>query len=764
MICLILLLGTLAYALDPLPELYHTYDEVYAELQQIQSQYPTKARIYTIGQSQVDHIPIYALKVSNNVNNDDFEPAVVFIGQVHAEEVLGVETTLSNIWEILQNGATTPYGNWLAQLEMWFIPTLNPEGHNMVTTNQDVSWRKNKRDANNNGVLDIDPRVGYDPDGVDINRNFDINWCHGDTLLQPGIQEVYDYYRGPAPMSESETQAFANFCEQQRPVMCIVWHSSRTGNLSEKVFYPLNWALTRPAPDLLLGQQIGEGVAAQIQKVGGGNYEPSAGQGRKGGLNDWMYAKFGTICLVIECGTLELQTPDSTEVAYIIQQNTDGVKWMLNRALPISSAVPSNSMLRGIITDAVTGLPLEAEIMIPEKHAPWFYPRRSNPADGTYWRPVSNGSYTLRYRKKGYAEHVINNANINNSWTRYDVALQPLPEVTIHGSVRSSNGGNLIPAKIVLYDLENDTLFTDGDFTLTSYQGQHRIEVSSDGYYPYLATLNFEPGTQAVQLNLTLTEAAVPFSENWDSGLANWVKNSAWVAQPDLVVSGRALTDSWGGRGWYNQNCNVWIRSQNPIAIPSSGNPLLTFDEHLYTEAFYDSVRVEVSADTLSWHAIYINSGKYDQWHPVYIALSQYTGQSLYLRFRLTDQSNEVDLTDPGWTIDNLRIITGSATPNAEESNLPLPFTRLHPNYPNPFNPETTIKFTLGTDSPVALEIYNLKGQKIRTLTDQNYKSGTHSLIWDGKDDSNLSVASGIYFCRLSNGTNVKSRKLMLMK
>jgi hypothetical protein len=371
-------------ALPPLPSCYHTYDEITAELQQLQSQYPNIAKVYTIGHSQQDNLPIYAMKISDNVNNEEAEPAVVLVGQVHAEEVLGVETTMRNINEILQNSQQLPYMSWISQLEMWFIPTLNPEGHTIVTSSVDVSFRKNLHDVNNNGIRDISPLVGYDLDGVDINRNFGFNWCHGDTLWQPGGTEVYDYYRGESPMSESENQAFKTFCDTHKPVFSIVWHSARNveGGLSEKVFYPSNWYGVRPIPDLALGQQIGEGVASQIMKLNGATgYIPSASETRKGGINDWMYQQYGAICLVIECGLAPNIQPDSTLMVDINTRCSNGVWWLLNRAMIVSSNVPSNSMLTGTIKDAVTNQPLEAEIVIEQKKAPWFAPRKSDTGD-----------------------------------------------------------------------------------------------------------------------------------------------------------------------------------------------------------------------------------------------------------------------------------------------------------------------------------------------------------------------------------------------
>ena len=90
-------------------------------------------------------------------------------------------------------------------------------------------------------------------------------------------------------------------------------------------------------------------------------------------------------------------------------------------------------------------------------------------------------------------------------------------------------------------------------------------------------------------------------------------------------------------------------------------------------------------------------------------------------------------------------------------------------NHPNPFNPSTTISFDIAqTSSFVTLEIFNIKGQKVRILVDGKLDAGNHSVIWNGKDNNNKSVSSGIYFAVFdvddhgSDYTSVK--KLILLK
>jgi hypothetical protein len=90
---------------------------------------------------------------------------------------------------------------------------------------------------------------------------------------------------------------------------------------------------------------------------------------------------------------------------------------------------------------------------------------------------------------------------------------------------------------------------------------------------------------------------------------------------------------------------------------------------------------------------------------------------------------------------------------------------QLYQNYPNPFNPETTIRFDVPTASRVALKIYNLLGQEIRTLLDELKPAGQHAIQWDGKDNRGLDAPSGIYILRMAaNQGLVRSLKLVKLK
>jgi len=85
-------------------------------------------------------------------------------------------------------------------------------------------------------------------------------------------------------------------------------------------------------------------------------------------------------------------------------------------------------------------------------------------------------------------------------------------------------------------------------------------------------------------------------------------------------------------------------------------------------------------------------------------------------------------------------------------------------NYPNPFNPTTSIAFSLDEAKHVTLEIYNIRGEKVRTLIGDEFSADHHKVVWNGTDDSGNSVSSGVYFYKMKAGDSEKTRKMVLLK
>ncbi|MEZ4764492.1 MAG: FlgD immunoglobulin-like domain containing protein [Calditrichia bacterium] len=94
-----------------------------------------------------------------------------------------------------------------------------------------------------------------------------------------------------------------------------------------------------------------------------------------------------------------------------------------------------------------------------------------------------------------------------------------------------------------------------------------------------------------------------------------------------------------------------------------------------------------------------------------------------------------------------------------------LPDTpQLFDNYPNPFNPGTNIRFALPSAQDIQLNIYNARGQQVRSLANGNYLPGNHNLFWDATNDNGERVASGVYFYQLRAGVFQQSQKMLLIQ
>jgi hypothetical protein len=170
-----------------------------------------------------------------------------------------------------------------------------------------------------------------------------------------------------------------------------------------------------------------------------------------------------------------------------------------------------------------------------------------------------------------------------------------------------------------------------------------------------------------------------------------------------------------------------------------------------YPYRIYNNPASPLSANTYCW------SGVFD-WTLVTFDLSDYSGKA---SFRFVFGSDSA-ANDEGWYIDDVRLEYEYEV--SADYAVASPVLSLKPNYPNPFNPSTTISFYLPQNGEVKLDVFNLKGQRVRRLIDSSLTLGEHSINFDGLDDHGRPVASGIYFYRLQHHGKTITRKMMLMK
>ena len=280
----------------------------------------------------------------------------------------------------------------------------------------------------------------------------------------------------------------------------------------------------------------------------------------------------------------------------------------------------------------------------------------------------------------------------------------------------------------------------------------------------------------------------------WETGGVNNKWNINSVSSHGGLFS---LTDS--PIGGYSNNADSWAGLKQGLDLTSAISPQLSF-WHRYSLWVYDSCFVEISTDKKdSWERLLPGfGGSQSEWTQMNFPLDFYVGCSDF-KFRFHFISDSLGTSD-GWYIDDVKIDLKLTSVPEEPISIPDYFA-LYQNYPNPFNPTTRIQFRVPSlefrepsyttqekavdgspfmvHSPIhtTLKIYNVLGQKVRTLVDEEKLPGIYQVIWDGKDEKGKDVASGIYLYQLtvrqahrpeqSRGTtegHTLTKKMLLLK
>jgi murein tripeptide amidase MpaA len=275
----------------PLPQagpegLYHSYSEIRNELQQLALFYPQIAKVYDIGDSWektqgIADRDIWAIKISDNVAQEEDEPEILFIGCHHAREWISVEVPFYLAKYLVENYDTDPLvRSYVDNGEIWIVPMVNPDGHE-YSIDADRLWRKNRR--NNGGGSH----------GVDLNRNYSYMWGGPGSSADPWSE----IYRGTAPFSEPETRAIRNLALSHEFRAIMTYHS-----YGQLILYP--WGYTHdPSPDDQLLNIMSQDMADLIQDVHGEVYTPMQSSYlyiTSGTTDDWSYGELGTFGFTIE--------------------------------------------------------------------------------------------------------------------------------------------------------------------------------------------------------------------------------------------------------------------------------------------------------------------------------------------------------------------------------------------------------------------------------------------------------------------------------
>ncbi len=311
---------------------YHSYQELEADLEGLQSAYPALAKLFTIGMS-LENRKITALKISDNPAQDEDEAEVLFLGCHHAREWISVEIPFLLGKHLVENYSADPEIRRLVdQSEIWIVPLVNPDGLEF-TLHFYRYWRKNRR---------LNPDGTY---GVDINRNYGYMWGYDNLGSSP--EPGSDVYRGSAPFSEPETQAVRNLFLEKNFRALISYHS-----YSQVLLYPWGYTTAPTDQDLLLNG-LAAAMSSLMQPVNGRLYEygPAAGSLylTNGDTTDWTFAVAG-----IPSYTIELPPVDQLgggffnaegDILPIFRENLPAALYLINWAIlrhqELANAVPA---------------------------------------------------------------------------------------------------------------------------------------------------------------------------------------------------------------------------------------------------------------------------------------------------------------------------------------------------------------------------------------------------------------------------------------
>ncbi len=376
------LVAVLVAPASALHERYHTHAEIRSELKAVAAAYPAIAQLDTLGYSTTNGYAIWGLKISDNVAVDEDEPVVFYNGIHHAEEIMGGEVIMWMIDELTTNyGVVDSITQWVDDIEIWFVPMLNPDGHEIVATGIDTTWRKNTRDNNGNGVFDLDV------DGVDPNYNYDFNWAQGGA----GEWES-SFYRGTAPFSENETQIIRDLCVDIMPIFSMNYHSPLV-SMGDLIYYTWYWPQIGFCPDYDVISDVAGTTAAKTTKLDDTSYYAVYGYSTAGKCRNWQYGVHGIIGLTMEIMS-QMCIPPGSDVDEYCERVSLGSYYLLDRV--------TGPGVTGHVTDGETGLPLVAEVKVIENSSPEIMPRYSDALYGRYWRMLVDGTYTVEFSCDGY--------------------------------------------------------------------------------------------------------------------------------------------------------------------------------------------------------------------------------------------------------------------------------------------------------------------------------------------------------------------------
>lgn len=283
---------------------YYTYATMEKTMKDWAEKYSQICRLESIGKS-CEGRDIWALKISDNPEINEPEPAALLMGAHHAREWPSVEVPMAAARKMLEEYASNEEVKQLVDnRETWFVPMVNPDG---VSYSMEKSrmWRKNRR-QNANGTF-----------GVDLNRNYGYEWGN----VGASNSGSSDTYHGTGPFSEPESTAMREFTIREKFQASISFHT-----YSELVLYPFGYGYNIPNPD----QKVFVKMAGDMARFNGYTPKNSAElYPAMGDSDDYFYGELKMLSFTFElCSTF---IPAATQIKTFNEQNVPAVLYLIDK-------------------------------------------------------------------------------------------------------------------------------------------------------------------------------------------------------------------------------------------------------------------------------------------------------------------------------------------------------------------------------------------------------------------------------------------------
>jgi len=699
---------SMAFNLDEMREWdsYPTYETYIDMMYQFAQDYPDICSVYSLGQS-IEGRELLVANISDNVGMEEDEPEFLYTGQMHGNELVTYILLLRLIDLFTENyGVDNRITNIIDNIDIYINPLSNPDG--TYAGGNHTVWDATRNNSNS----------------IDLNRNF------------PDPED------GPHPDGndwQPETVPMMNFAEEHTFVLSSNLHSG-----IELLNYPWDtWA--QLSADDEWWQEVCHTYADSVHLYSPEGYMDEFNDGvtngfawfsMNGGRQDYMnYFQ--------RCREMTLELADEK---YLPESELED-HWNYNRQSFLLYMEECLYGLRGIVTNT-SAEPLLAEITILDHdidNSEVF----TDPDVGDYHRMLNPGVYEIEYNAWGYFPQTVSDVQIlDNAIVTQNIQLESSPQLAISGVI--TNIFSSIPIENVTVELLNTPLEPvltneNGEFEiLCVYEDIYEARLTAEGFSS--TTFEISVNEQSTTFNLELYACDTENFETGDYSLLPW----EFSGDADWVIDNfNAYQGTFSAR---SGDIGDSQKSGLSISMETSYDANISFFKKLSSEAEYDYLTFYIDEIFIEHWA-----GESDwEYYEYFVEAGPHIFKWEY------DKDNGVSTgADCSW-LDNISFPPTEVV-HVSQNNA-LPKIELVGNFPNPFNPQTTIMFQLSKLMPVELYIYNVKGQKVKTLLKEEKEAGIHSINWNGKDDNGSSVSSGVYFYKMITDEVIDSKKMLLLK